>query len=907
MRIVAIILTLTVAGYCCTAVKTEGIKAYGLRCEYSENPLGIENDFPRLSWLLGSNERNQKQTAWQILVASDPEKLNNDEGDIWDSRRVNSGQSILVRYAGKKTLPCRRYYWKVRVWDKRQKRSAWSEQAYWETGLKDPDQWKAEWIGYTCENAPLFRKEFEITKPVKAARIYISTPGYYELSLNGSGIGDHVLDPAQTDYEQRTFYAVYDVTEKLIRGVNVAGVMLGNGWYDQTAVNNALYGWNDVVYGSPGMIFQLHLTYTDGSENMIISDGTWRACSGPVTSNNVYAGEQYDAGMEQTGWDKPGFDDRNWDSIRHVSGPGGRLVCQNIPPIKKIKTLRPVNITNPKPGVYVCDMGQNFAGWARLKLKAAAGTIIQLRFAECLDNIGMIDPRSTGYYATGLVQTDKYICKGNGDETWEPRFTYHGFRYVEMTGFPGVPGPETLTGIVVHTALVSTGDFECSDTMFNRLHQTALWTEKSNLYGLPTDCPHRERCGWLGDAFLTSDMTMYNFGSATFWSKFTGDIETSRRGGIPTDIAPGKRTGGKDPDWGAAFIQLPWNLYLYYGDSAAVTSHYEGMVYFMDHLRKISSDGIIYAGIGSLFSPGRIMPYKTPVEFTSTALYYFCAGIMARMACITGKGQEGEKYASLARKIKYSFNNKFYNKQGKTYGCQEKNTLALALGLVPDNNDNEVAKDLNHDIIEIHDGHTDAGIFGNRYIYGVLGKYGYGETIKRMLNSVTFPSYGYLFVRGATTLWENWGEKRFADKNTTGDERSENHPFRGGFDAWFFNGIAGINPDPGCPGFRHIIFHPQLLNVLDSAGATFNSVYGLIASKWRNSADGFSWSVTIPVNTTATVCIPADDPESVYEGNVVATQSAGIKFLGIENGCSMFETGSGEYLFNVNRKSKPRK
>lgn len=902
MRLILATIGFAALTCCCTPKHSYGIRPYELRCDYSNDPVGIDDTSPKLSWLLKSSERGQKQTAYQILVSVNPENLKNDAGEVWNSGVVQSEQSAQIVYEGKKPESGRRYYWKVRIWDKSKNKSEWSDPSYWEMGLLEPEQWKAVWIGFKSHTAPLLRKEFEITHSIKEARIYVSGIGYYELSINGSKIGDHVLDPGQTDYEQRTFYVVYDVTQNLNPGVNAVGVMLGNGWYNQAAVNHGRYGWKNVVYGAPRMILQLHLIYTDGSEKIIVSDESWKGSAGPVISNNIYSGEEYDARMEVKGWDRPGFDDKNWSNAEKVTGPGGRLVCQNIPPIKKTGTIDPVSIKNPKPGVCIFDMGQNFAGWAKLKLMADKGTAIQLRFSEWLDKDGMIDPRSTGYYATGVVQTDKYICNGNGIETWEPRFTYHGFQYVEMTGYPGVPEKANLEGIVVHTSLKKAGEFECSDARFNRLHTTALWTETSNLHSIPTDCPHRERCGWLGDAFLTSDMTMYNFEAAPFWSKFIQDIETSRRGGIPTNIAPGRRMGGKDPDWGAAFIQIPWNMYLYYDDKSVIYEHYRGMIYFMDYLQNIAEDNIIYKGIGSLFSPGRIEPYETPVEFTSTALYFFCASAMSRMAFVTGNEEDEMKYKVLAQKIKSSFNNKFYDRSGMSYGGQENNTIALAFSLVPDNDEEAVAENLNRDVVVLHNNHISTGVFGSRYIYQVLGKYGYGETVKKILDSNTYPGYGYLFSRGATTFWENWGEMRFEDSNAPGDERSKNHPFQGGFDAWFFNGIAGINPDPERPGFKHIIFNPQLINTLDSAGATCNSMYGPISSRWLNRTDCFKWSVSVPVNTTATIYLPSETPDSVYEGNLPARESEGVRFLRIEKGHALYEIDSGDYLFKVNKK-----
>lgn len=887
---------------CIVKKDSRSTKVSRLYCDYVENPLGIDNRKPKLSWTINSTERNQKQTAYQILVSSTPELLNNDKSDIWNTGKIKSEQSVHVVYQGKKLESAKKYFWKVRVWDKHNIKSEWSAPANWEMGLLEPDLWKAQWVGYDSEVAPLFRKEVEISQPLKEARIYISGLGFYELSINGSKVGDHVLDPGQTDYEQRTFYVTYDITQQLKQGMNLIGVMLGNGWYNQNAVNSAKYGWENVAYGEPRLLLQAHLTFADGSEKWVVSNDTWKAYPGPVTSNNLYAGEQYDARLEPSGWNTSGFDDKDWNNVNLTDAPGSKLVCQNIPPIKKMNTITPINITNPKPGIYIYDMGQNFAGWAKLVVKADAGTKIQLRFAECLDENGMIEPASTGVYATGVVQTDSYICEGKGLEIWEPRFTYHGFRYVEMTGFPGIPKKDNIVGIVVYSSLQKAGEFNCSDERINRLHQTALWTEISNLYSIPTDCPHREKCGWLGDAFLTSDMTIYNFDAATFWSKFLDDIETSSKGEIPNNIAPGRRRGGKSPDWGTAFIQLTWNMYLYYGDKSVIKEHYEALILFMNHLQQIAKENIIYEGIGSLFSPTRITPEKTPIAFTTTMVYYFCADVISRMSKTIGKKLDAERYTLLAQQIKDSFNKKFYNKTGKTYEGQEKNALALAFNLVPTEDQQAVAETLNKNFVENQNYHVSTGIFGSRYIYEVLAQYGYGETVKRILHEDTFPSYGYLFSRGATTFWENWGEPKFEDRpEIRGDDRSKNHPFQGGFDVWFYQGIAGINPDPENPGFKHIIFQPQLTNLLDSTEASYNSMYGLISSKWQNIDNTFKWSVSVPVNTTATIYIPADDQKSIFENGKHIGNSKDIEFVCEETNCMVFKLGSGEFSFTVNK------
>jgi len=415
MRVIAIILTalfMFIPGGCSFVAKNN-ITVKGLRCEYGFNPLGIDVAKPRLSWIMESDHRGKKQSAYQILVASTEKNLKQNEGDLWNSDKVVSEQSVQIAYDGNNLKSLMRCYWKVRIWDENDRVSEWSEPAFWEMGLLNSDDWKAKWIGYNCPSAPMFRCKFTLNKAVSKARVYICGLGYYELSINGARIGDHVLDPGQTDYEQRAFYVVYDITESIIQGNNAIGVILGNGWYNQTAVNEAKYGWGDVVYGKPRLILQMHIIHTDGTETVVVSDETWKASSGPIISNNVYAGESYDARLEQAGWNTSGFDDSHWGQAQLVEGPGGKLVSQKLPPIKRMQTIKSVNLTNPEPGVYVYDMGQNFAGWAKLKVTAERGVTIQLRFAETVHQDGMIDPTSTGVFAIHVVQTDRYTCKGS--------------------------------------------------------------------------------------------------------------------------------------------------------------------------------------------------------------------------------------------------------------------------------------------------------------------------------------------------------------------------------------------------------------------------------------------------------------------------------------------------------------
>ena len=875
-----------------------------LRCEYRTDPIDVEAAHPRLGWMLESRERGCRQKACRVLVASSPAELDADRGDLWDSGRVESDASVQVPYSGAALESGMRCCWKVCVWDAQGRPSAWSAVAFWEMGLLEKADWKAKWIGYACRTAPLgvpnvcsahvgvpvFRHEFAVGGDITRARAYISGLGYYELYLNGRKVGDHVLDPGQTDYEERAFYVAYDVTEHLRRGDNAVGVMLGDGWYNQRSVNEKKYGWGDVVYGDPRLIFQMRIDYADGTHELVVSDGNWKASSGPVLYSNVYAGETYDARRELKGWTDPGFIYDGWVHAALVDGPGGVLESQKIPPVKRMATIRPVALTNPKPGVYVFDMGQNFAGWARLTVIADAGTTITMRFAETVGADGMIDMSSTGVDAIHVEQTDRYTCRGGGVETWEPRFTYHGFRYVEMTGYPGKPTSNLLEGIAVHTSVDRAGSFTCSDPMLNRIHTAALWTLTSNLHSVPTDCPAREKCGWLLDAHIAAEMSIFNFDMPVFWTKYVRDIETNRRsrGGIVEDIAPGRRQEpGTHPDWGSAFIQIPWYLYLYYGDTAVLREHYGGMQEFLSSVEGLADGYIVSAGYGDWCAPGSAPPVETPVALTSTAYFFFDATIMARVANFLGKQGDAVYYRSLADRIGAAFTARFYDSSRKTFGSQTADAFALYLGLVPPGDEDAVAASLADNVVRVKDGHLATGVTGSRHLYRALSSHGYDDVALGILRKTDYPSFGYLFSLGATTLWESW----------VNDGGSLNHPMQGGFDAWFYDGIGGINPDPAAPGFKHTILRPLVVGGLESAKVSCRSLYGTISSDWTYRDGTFTWRIAVPANTTATVHVPADDAGTVTESGASVGQAVGVTVKGEERGCLVLDVGSGAYVF----------
>lgn len=893
------------------------LRPAGLICEYALNPVGLDISRPRLSWRLESSSRAQAQGAFQLLAASSPQKLAADVGDLWDSGKVESDRSIHIEYKGKALKSFQRCYWKVKVWDQAGAASAYSEQAMWEMGILDDREWQAKWItaGYFSapissldgspanqsssgsHPAPLFRKGFHLREALKTARAYICGLGYYELYLNGSKVGDHVLDPAQTDYEERAFYSVYDITEYVRPGENAVGVILGSGWFNQDKVwKEGKYRVPDGTnYGVPRVLLQLRFEYKDGSIETTGTDESWKAFSGPILKNNVYAGEVYDARLEIPGWSRPAFDDRPWKNARQIESPCRRLQAQSLPPIKRVRTLAPTHLSQPRPGVFVYDFGQNFAGWTRLKVTVPRGTTIVLRFAESLSNDGMIDPASTGVFATGVVQTDTYAAKGGGQEVWEPRFTYHGFRYAEMTGFAGTPSLQNLEGVAVHSGVREVGEFECSDAVLNRVHKTAIWTEVSNLHGIPTDCPARERCGWLGDAQVSAEMTIYNFDMAQFWTKFSADIETSEGNGLPTMVAPGKRKNGEaSPDWGTAIVQLPWYVYLYYGDKRVLEEHYDSMKRWVEHLRDISRDGIVAEGLGDWCPPGSVVPKETPVPLTSTGYCYLDLNIMNQVAKILGREEEAAHYRALLGQVKQAFNEKFFNATDVTYGSQTADSFALWLDLVPAGQVRTVASSLARDVAEKHQGHFSTGITGSKCLYWALSEYGHGDVALEILRQKTYPSIGYLYKLGATTFWETWGEPELDKQYGT---RSRNHPMQGGFDAWFYQGLGGIYPDPDQPGFKHTVLRPQVLPSLGQVRAEYDSIQGKIVSAWTHESNRFHWRVVIPANTKATVHLPCDDPSTATEGELPLRKVPGLILHGTEPGRTVFEIGSGKYSF----------
>jgi len=824
-------------------------KPTDLLCEYTENPIGIDVTRPRFSWKLNHSERGRIQYAYQILVASSREKLDEDIGDMWDSGKVKSRNSVNIEYNGKPLESRKTYYWKVRWWDDKNQVSPFSDVATFEMGLLSPDDWKAKWIG----GNDLLRRSFTIESQVKRARAYISGLGWYELRINGKKVGDHQLDPGLTDYKKIVLYSTYDITSYLRKGENAVGIMLGRGRYC-------------IHYDSPPkVILQINLILADGSEKIIVTDEKWKVSKGPIIENDIYNGETYDARLEKEGWDDPGYDDSTWENASVVEPPGGVLVSQaTFPPIRTVRTLTALNINNPKPGVYIYDFGQNFTGWVRLTVQGPRGTKIKLRYAELLNPDGTINPLTN----RGAKATDIYILKGKGVEVYEPRFTYHGFRYVEVTGLPYTPGIDTLQGIVVHTDVKQKGAFLCSNPLINSIHKLVIWSQVSNLMSIPTDCPQRdERLGWMGDAQLSSEEALYNFDMAAFYTKWLRDIRVAQKedGSVP-DIAPVHwlfwsflNPYPADPAWGTACVTIPWLVYLHYGDKRILEENYEVIKKWVDFLTaKSERNYIVYSKYGDWVPPGfQRKPLDIPGELVSTWYYYHDCVLLTKIAHVLGKSEDEEKYAKLAEKIKIAFNNEFLKDDHYTFkqpslisGSQTSNLLPLYLDMVPEDKREAVLKQLLNDIIVTRDCHLGTGIVGTRYLLDTLTKYGYAELAYKIVTQTTYPGWGYMIENGATTLWERWEYLTGTGMN------SHNHIMLGSVDAWFYKVLAGINVDLSAPGFEKVIIRPHIIDDLSHASASINTIRGLVSSRWAKKGKSLTLEVTIPVNSEGKVYVP---------------------------------------------------
>ena len=914
-----------------TQVSTDSlISPVDLRCESARNPLGIDAFRPRLSWKLRATTgaRNLSQSAYRITVASTESLLAAGTVDLWDSRKVRSARQLHVEYEGPPLTSGRRYFWRVQIWDQDGQLSEPSDISWWEMGLLSPNDWTGFWISdgsqqpeaeeafYEEDPAPLIRRSFHVSKPVKRARLYAVGLGYCEFRLNGRVLSDHVLDPAWTSFERRVYYSCEDVTERLEDGENVLGAMLGNGWYNPLPLR--MWGRINIrdhlAGGRPQLVAQQNIEYEDGSVETVATDGSWRVTPGPILRNSVYLGEEYDARRELPGWDRPGFDDADWSSASPAGSNPGELRASPTPPIRVTARLTPVSVREVSPGVYIFDLGQNFAGWVRLRVQGPRGNTVRMRMGERLYPDGTLNPMTAvagqikGLTEEGTPrggpgapeiawQAISYTLRGGGPEEYTPRFTFHGFRYVEVTGFAGRPTLASIEGLRLNTDVEPAGSFSCSNERFNQLHAIVQWTLLSNLFSVQSDCPGREKFQYGGDIVATSEMAIFGYDMASFYAKTVSDFRDAVRGEgwFPetapyVGIAADSYVDEAGPvSWGLAHPLLLAQLHQYYGDRRIIAEHFEAARTWVDLLEGHSDGHIIDRCIGDHESLD-----PNPTELIATAHFHHAAALVAWFAHILGRSRDEAEYRQLAVNIKDAFVERFLEPGTGRFGIatQAAQATALHLGLAPDSEVERAVQRMVDEVLVTHDGHIATGIFGTKYLLSALAKTGHVDVAYRMVNEPSYPGWGYMLEQGATTLWETWAE--------SDNVYSQNHPMFGSVSEWFYKFLAGIRPEEDAVGFDRFWIAPTVPEGLEWVEASYESVRGTISSNWRLEDDLLHLDVEIPVNATAELHLPTRDPMSAREGGRLLPEVSSIRMLPTTlPDAARCELGSGRYSFTA--------
>ncbi len=1049
--------------FCSQKLETPGAPQ-NLQCEYQSNPLGIDIQKPRLSWLVNDNRRGAVQSAYQVLVASNQDLLQQDKGNIWDSGKIESDLSVHIPYDGPALESRKRYFWKVRTWDKDGQTMPYSEITWWETGLLKASDWNAKWIGKQIEvkEAPkepwpwgfwiwhptekdvdklvyfrknfqlpkkkiktalirttadnyftayinekevgngdswqtvyefdvkqilkkgknqvavqaannlgdvcglifslrvefddgssqiinsdktwktsdrkkrgwekvkfkdkkwekvtviekyggsgwgridpneehhppksiLVRNEFTVNKKVKQARAYVSGLGIYEMHLNGQKVGNDIFTPGWTDFPTKVQYQTYDVTSLITQGKNGVGSYIGNMWWSSGL------GWrgaNTYSNGPMRFLLQLVLDFEDGTSQTIITDENWKTTDSPVVENHIYHGEIYDARLEKAGWDELNFNDSNWEDII-VIDEKAKLVAQQGPTIQITEELTPVKITEPASDVYVFDMGQNMVGWIKLKVKGETGTKVVLRFAETLKEDGNIYTENL----RGAKATDTYILKGHGTEEWEPRFTYHGFRFVEIVGYPGKPGKDTIVGKVLHSNPPLSGKFACSNELINAIQKNINWGLRGNLHSVPTDCPQRdERLGWMGDAQIFAPTSCYNRNMARFYTKWERDItDCQEDDGAVYDVNPAIVVGGPaKPGWGDAVVVVPWVVYNFYGDKRIIEENYDGMAAWVNYMKN-NANNYIYDrdGYGDW-----IAVVKSPSKPIGAAYFYYSTKLLAKMAAIIGKEADALKYGQLANKIGDAFNKKYLDVKTFQYesNTQTANLLPLAFGITPDWLADKVIANVAIDIKK-KDMHLSTGFLGTGYILPILSEYGYHDLAYKLASQNTYPSWGYMVEKNATTIWELW------NSDTQGPGmNSRNHFALGSVGEWYFSHLAGLRPHPEVPGFKKVIIKPMPIGDLKWAKASLETAYGTNKIRWEKKNEKLFLNISIPANTNAVVYVPtlgiekpsvSESGQQLLKYGKFVNNSDALVFKELTPNAVVFEVGAGDYEFII--------
>ncbi len=874
-----------------------------LRVEYLTNPLGIDVARPRLSWRITSAppERNTVQAAYQLQVTRSGRL-------IWDTGRTPGDSSVFVAYAGPDLESRRRYEWHVRVWDAKGHVSPWSAPGWWEMGFLQPSDWAAAWIGSAPSPtdsvggpSPLLRRTFRVSGSVARARLYATSLGLYEAYVNGTRVGDQLFTPGWTSYHHRIQYQTYDVTKLLKPGDNAAGAVLGDGWYRGQL---GFEGRRNVYGRRIGLRLQLEILYQDGRIEHVSSDSLWKTVTGPIQASDIYGGETYDARLERPGWAAAPYDDSRWGPVVPLDPPAARLVAPEAPPVRRVGELKPIAIRRAPSGETILDLGQNFTGWARLKVRGPAGTVVTMRFAEVLDRDGNL-------YVANLrraSQTDRYTLKGGGEEIYEPHFTFHGFRYVGVTGLPARADSSTITGIVVSSDLAQTGSFETSDSLLNRLQQNIVWGQRSNFLDVPTDCPQRdERLGWTGDAQVFAPTAAFNMDVAGFFAKWLGDLAADQdpSGSLPwvipdvlgADSARASGTAG----WSDATVIVPWTMYVAYGDRGLLERQYPGMRAWVDFEQRRAGPDLIwqpgwqFGDWLALHSDDPSYPgATTSTDFIATAYFAHSTDLVARSARALGKESDAALYEKLFQDVKAAFNREFVSSGGRVgENTQTAYALALAFDLLPDALRAAAAERLAA-AVRARDMHLTTGFLGTPQLLPVLSATGHLDVAYGLLMQRSYPSWLYPITRGATTMWERWDGIRPDSSFEDAGMNSFNHYAFGAVGDWMYRTIGGINLDPRSPGGKRVRIAPRPGGGLSYARTSLETLYGTVVSSWRLDGAGYVLAVTVPPNTAAEVTLWDASVDRVRE-------ISGLRDARQAGRDVVVTVGSGSYEFTVQR------
>jgi alpha-L-rhamnosidase len=904
-------LTLLLISSALPAIAAEAtLTAVNLRCEYTINPLGIDVANPRLSWELVSSERATLQSAYEIQVAASEKNFAGGKL-LWDSGKTSHSSSIQVAYKGPNLKSRQRYYWRVQVWDNHGRVTPWTEPAYWEMGLLEPSDWQAHWITPNLQEdheksdpSPMLRRVFDVRNNIVSARLYASAMGLYEFHLNGARVGDQYFTPGWTAYDFRYQYQAYDVTNLIKPGSNCLGAFLGDGWFRGNLT------WNNKrnFYGTKlALLAHLVITYKNGKQQIVNTDGNWKSATGPILFSDIYNGETYDARLDRAGWSTANYDDRDWKGVTIIDSPKAKLVATMGPPVRPLQEIKPVKVIRTPEGDAVLDMGQNMVGWMRVRVSAPAGTVITLRHAEVLDRKG-------NFYTANLrtaQQTDHYITTGHGIETFEPHFTFHGFRYVAVDGWPGELPLDAFTGIVVHSAVAPTGTFETSNPMLNQLQHNIIWGQEGNFVDVPTDCPQRdERLGWTGDAQVFAPTAMFLHDSAAFYAKWLKDVALDQQDDgavpfvIPNALSHFTRQGESGAaGWGDAAVVVPWTAYLAYDDRRLLEQQYASMKAWVEFIRKQAGsahlwntrstfgDWLAYATDDSDY-PGA----TTDKDLVQTAYFAHSTDLLRRTAEVLNKQDDATSYGELFDQIRLAFQQEFVTPNGRmSSNTQTAYALALAFNLLPESQRREAAARLAADVRAFE--HLTTGFLGTPLLCRVLSDYGYLDEAYMLLNRKEYPSWLYPITKGATTIWERWDGIKPDGSFQDPGMNSFNHYAYGAIGEWMYRVIAGIGIDAQQPGYKHIFIEPHPGGELQWVKSSLHSMYGEIDSSWELSAKGFSMRVIVPGNTTATIRIPHAKLEDITESGIPLPQAPGLAKARQDTDSVVVEAGSGTYAF----------